>query len=120
MRKLFGILLGCGVLAVGLAACETAVEDGTAPSGSESSSHTGTSKGTKYSGEPSDRVPLYRDGRPWPYATTREQIEKSEWRSRSFYPPEYCWVVHSEYWNTPQYWDIRRWCDKREMSDDYL
>ena len=113
-------LLGCALVALALSGCAPSPEGGSAASGPEAASQTGPSNATKYSGEPSDRAGVYRDGKPWPFATTREQIEQSEWSSRSFYPPEYCWVVHSQYWNTPQYWDIRRWCDKREMQDEFL
>ena len=118
-------LLGCALVALALSACATAQEGGTAadetPSvAAKGTGQTGPSDASKYSGEPSDRPSVYRDGQPWPFATTREQIERSEWSSRSFYPPEYCWVVHSETWDTPQYWDIRRWCDKREMQDEFL
>ena len=37
------------------------------------------------------------------------------WKGTGFYPPEFCQRVHYLDRRIPQYWSIRRWCDRREQ-----
>lgn len=42
-----------------------------------------------------------------------------QWSGRHFYPQEYCLGVYAgQYRERPDYWHLRRWCDKREMQSD--
>ena len=45
--------------------------------------------------------------------------EQATWSKRTLYPPEACWSVYAKR-NTsaPDYWRIRRWCDRRETRSD--
>ena len=48
--------------------------------------------------------------------------EIAAWTGTGFYPTEFCYMVHSLDRSVPQYWSIRRWCDKRERrgSSEYF
>ncbi|MGF1611141.1 MAG: hypothetical protein ACFCUQ_17190 [Kiloniellales bacterium] len=50
---------------------------------------------------------------------TDEQAGLEQWSGRHFYPQEYCVGVYDgRYDDWPDYWHLRRWCDRREMQGD--
>lgn len=108
-------ILGPALVALAVSACATAGGSGTTATSSQTADRAQGQDVAQYSAPASGGTFL---GQSTPYARTRADIEASGWTSRGFYPPEYCWVIYREEWNTQQYWDIRRWCDKREMRGD--
>ena len=48
--------------------------------------------------------------------------EFAKWSGSTFYPNEFCYKIYNVDRNFPQYWDIRRWCDKQERrgSGDFF
>lgn len=48
--------------------------------------------------------------------------EFAKWSGSTFYPTEFCYKIYNVDRNFPQYWDIRRWCDKQERrgSGDFF
>ena len=40
--------------------------------------------------------------------------EFAAWEGSTFFPNEFCYKIYNVDRNFPQYWDIRRWCDKQE------
>ena len=48
--------------------------------------------------------------------------EIAAWKGTSFYPNEFCYKIYNMDRSIPQYWQIRRWCDKQERrgSGDFF
>ena len=48
-----------------------------------------------------------------------ETNEQATWTPRSLYPPEVCWRLYANPdKSSPEYWHVRRWCDRRETRSD--
>ena len=50
---------------------------------------------------------------------TEESETPEQWSGRHLYPQEYCLGIYAgRHQDRPDYWHLRRWCDKREMQSD--